>query len=615
MLLNSINISINIILRFYIFAIALIIFIPFYPFFPIAYLDPSWMHALNEAVSKGFRFGSDIVFTYGPLSALATKQYHPDTYFLTVAISSFIAIPYGYMLQYCLKGSNFLMLIFIFISPTASNLAIDVFFMSIPILSFGYSILRKKISIMNAIYFSACCSVLVFIKGSYLLLVIFSIILYSMYIINNRYFKQFIVVIACFFISTVLVHLILGYNANDYINMLYGYSMLTTGYSEAMASYLITYALPMFLGNVILLAYLLVKSTKSEDNILLLPFYILLVISFALLFKGGFVRQMDLFRIATTGSFLALIIALSSDQKKFRYILISVFLFAYLQLIDIHLKTNLNYIGRYFVTSFTNSIDFYENLLSSDDIYQNRYYDALDRIKQQYKLPEVFGSTDLYTNNAAVIIASGNDWSPRPIFQSYAAYTPELADLNRNHVLANPPENVFINVETIDGRFPTLDDGSIWPIFLKSYSPDTSVFDYLLIKRIVDVHLPQHKIIEQSIGVIGEIIAVPQSNKPVFATIELHKTMVGSLKNLFYKPEPLHITVYYDDFGFDTYRIIASMAKSPFLISPMVSNTSEFLNLYEDPSRNKRVRYIKIINNGFGTDWKRDYRIEFRVYE
>ena len=41
-------------------------------------LDPSWMAVLGEASAHGWRFGRDIIFTSGPLSAIYTRWFQPD---------------------------------------------------------------------------------------------------------------------------------------------------------------------------------------------------------------------------------------------------------------------------------------------------------------------------------------------------------------------------------------------------------------------------------------------------------------------------------------------------------------------------------------------------------
>ena len=77
----------------------------------------------------------------------------------------------------------------------------------------------------------------------------------------------------------------------------------------------------------------------------------------------------------------------------------------------------------------------------------------------------------------------GNQWSPRPVLQSYSAYTKELSLQNAAHLLGErAPRNVLFNVQPIDNRLPSLEDGSSWPVLLANYLPSriSNQFVYLV---------------------------------------------------------------------------------------------------------------------------------------
>ena len=71
-----------------------LVVVPFYSTMPGDGLDPSWQLWLNEAVSKKLRFGSDVIFTFGPYSSLFTKNYHPATDSLIILTGILFAIGY-----------------------------------------------------------------------------------------------------------------------------------------------------------------------------------------------------------------------------------------------------------------------------------------------------------------------------------------------------------------------------------------------------------------------------------------------------------------------------------------------------------------------------------------
>ena len=163
-----------------------------------------------------------------------------------------------------------------------------------------------------------------------------------------------------------------------------------------------------------------------------------------------------------------------------------------------------------------------------------------ERLKKQFEGALVFiandtpirslqGTTDVYSYLQAPLLASGQPWSPRPIFQSYQAYTPELARLNIEHLRGNKaPDNIAFRVEPIDNRLPALDDGLSWPFLMHNYSltGDVDAFIYLKKKRsppedhpITEIYSGQHS--------MGSQVPVPVTNDAVFAEIDVQPTLVG----------------------------------------------------------------------------------------
>src|SRR5262249_34379829 len=61
--------------------------------------------------------------------------------------------------------------------------------------------------------------------------------------------------------------------------------------------------------------------------------------------------------------------------------------------------------------------------------------------------------------DAAVL--NGLNYKPHPVFQNYSAYTPALQRLNAEFFKSKPPQYLLWRTGSIDGRFPTLDDGEV----------------------------------------------------------------------------------------------------------------------------------------------------------
>ena len=79
---------------------------------------------------------------------------------------------------------------------------------------------------------------------------------------------------------------------------------------------------------------------------------------------------------------------------------------------------------------------------------------------------------DLLMTDQGIVLAMGLHYDPRPVFQSYSAYTPELARRNEAHFAnANAPRFVILKMQPIDGRLPMQEDGLALTMLLRRYRP------------------------------------------------------------------------------------------------------------------------------------------------
>lgn len=112
----------------------------------------------------------------------------------------------------------------------------------------------------------------------------------------------------------------------------------------------------------------------------------------------------------------------------------------------------------------------------------------------------------------------------------------------------------------------------------------------------------------------GEIVNLPQSNQPIFAQIEIKPTILGRIATILFKPSQLRMSLELNNGIKKQYRIIAGMAKSGFVISPLIENTTEFGMLYgkEGLLDVKLVKSIIIApRDGKTMHWNEEYTVIF----
>ena len=228
---------------------------------------------------------------------------------------------------------------------------------------------------------------------------------------------------------------------------------------------------------------------------------------------------------------------------------------------------------------------------------------ALEDMRKALPLDRTGGSADVYSYRQDILLANGLAWNPRPVFQSFQAYTPALQALNAAHLEgSNSPQQLYFRPETIDGRLPALDDGSSWPIIRSRYEIADIAGDYAhLSRREHPVAVSMESLAPYKIN-FGEDLTLEDLKSAVFAQLDIHTTLAGRLLSLLYKPPILYIQVVTEPASSEgrgerrEFRLIPGEAASGFLLSPLVISTSDFIAWMQD-SKGTAVQRMSIRAN------------------
>jgi len=200
---------------------------------------------------------------------------------------------------------------------------------------------------------------------------------------------------------------------------------------------------------------------------------------------------------------------------------------------------------------------------------------AVATIRGANPLPPLPGGVDVYSYAQAVLLAHDVDFRPRPVFQSYMAYTPRLAQANAAFLLdSRAPEWILFRVEPIDRGMPSLDDAASWPLLLTRYRFERSLAHFALLQRRA---VP----LTWALAPLGLVetttntrVAVPAG--VVWARIDLHDTFADrALRTLFTGPL-VYLDLIRRDGRAQGFRLVPALARDGFLLSPPIENTLQF---------------------------------------
>ena len=115
----------------------------------------------------------------------------------------------------------------------------------------------------------------------------------------------------------------------------------------------------------------------------------------------------------------------------------------------------------------------------------------------------------------------------------------------------------------------------------------------------------------------GEAIPLPETNTPIMARIQLKPSLLGKLISLLFKPSRLQIRLTLKSGRTQTYRFIANMAQTEFMISPLIENSGEFQHLYlNDGSLSaKKIKSIMVDVTRNPELWKDSFKLELLALE
>ena len=180
------------------------------------------------------------------------------------------------------------------------------------------------------------------------------------------------------------------------------------------------------------------------------------------------------------------------------------------------------------------------------------------------------GTVDAEPWDIAAVVANGWRWQPRPVFQSYAAFTPALDNLNARHIQSpGAADFVLVNWESIDSRHPFFDDPSSWRARLIRYASDYADPRALLMRR---RSAPALRISEPlGAGALrwNQDAAVPSSTDWVILHADVRPTTWGKLRKLLFRLDPIWLHVEFRSGHKERWRVMRPNLETGVLINQL----------------------------------------------
>ncbi len=561
------------------------------PGFPATDLDASWRMVLGKFFVEGRQFGTDVVFTYGPLGFVMGKTYWGGQWASLIGWQVgqavvFAAVVYGQGAR--LTGySRIFYFVFFFLFGLSYE---DAMHQTIIALA-GFELIRRSNLPWrwSSVALLALLATLSLVKFTNLLLGLFLVLLAGGMELWLR--RRFLALrVPALFLGFYLAGWMLcGQHLGNIPAYLHSSWEISQGYQDAMGSS--CPPLQLYLGVTVLLlmvSYVLLNLVTHPDRFRGLALTLGAGAYLYLNWKHGFIRA-DGHQVGFYYAVLTVIVTsplLLEDAPRFglpkRLLLIVA---ALLSLLSLELvlpglvrgilgaaqhKVDMN-VG--FALGRDNTRGLYETKLQTEK-------DALDMIRTKAMVGR--STIDVLGFEQAVAVFNNFNYQPRPVFQGYSAYTPYLSRLNYDYYASDrAPEFVLFKLQTLDYRLSTMDDPHVLRLLVQRYTYLFTEQGFTLWKRKpgpFDAAAFEPKPLRSTPVRLGQKIDLADlADRNIWVEIDYRFSLLGKLRRFTFKPPVVNLRIT-DQKGYESvHRLPRSIGRAGFMLNPVIDDLLDFM--------------------------------------
>lgn len=559
-------------------------FLPLLPPPPFAHLDSSWMLGLGLAWELGFKVGTDVVFTYGPLGALVTGQYWRATYLPALFFWAIIAGTAGWLAIASARGvaertRHLVAFMLLALTPDSAVLALPLAFVL-----HGWKTRR-----MTAAAWIGCFTLGLLAMTKFTCVPQCAAALACGLAMRRPDLRTAAAAGVLAVLGVAAAFAWAGQPLGSLPAYLLNASEVTRHYPDAMQWPVFYYYRQLIIEQLLSMTTLAISAAaacgaiavaawrrpRAELPRISLAAYGLAIT--AIVFRHGTTRGDYIHFTPAILSLAAVILAWYPAAGTPRRWIFALALALAAGLIATTPAAKRLLVGRCLDTLRGTRLV----LAASDprttlDAAVARHADGVRRD---------FG--DAYPKSGSIDVISfeqhlllGGDprrWRPRPVIQSYSAYSRRLASMNAARLRAvDGPEWLIVAPQTIDNRLPTMDDAAAWEVLRTHYRlARRHERSHLVLERRPRPDTPPAWFTEARTVSATDWVDVPatRSDDGLYVSIECPRGIGNRLVALVWKPPLRLLDVRLSSGKTMRYRLPSAIAKAGFLIQPLIVDT------------------------------------------
>lgn len=579
---------------------------------PGAGIDGAWQEVIGYGAHHGWQWGRDVVFTFGPLGFLVSNPYEGEAIGAGLAFNTFLVLAFALGVLAVLHRD----------SPRWSigAFALVVF----PAAMMGRSAHRMFGLLAALVYFQRSgdawplqALILAAAAGVYATVYISSGVLglgiFLLLDVSRLLHRRPPIFAPVFVLALILSYLSAGQEAQHLPQFLRGSTELIMGYAGAMSAVggRTEIAGFLLLSSLVFATVLWSEWARVRHDVNGWDALLLMAVVGAhwfVTFKGGFVRH-DAHSVlawqilAMTSTVYAAMRWRDLGPRRVRWSLIGFSMAACVaSIVAAEQEVSVGSLARRPVQVLMRqpALALMELIHAMIDPAEwrrtllEKRTQVFSEIRDADPLPVVDGSVDVIPNVQSAVFAHGLSYRPRPVFQDYTAYTPWLIELNRSHYRSpTAAQYVLFRPETIDNRYPLMDQATAVNELLTLYDPLALEHDWLVLKRRTEALRAVSVNLRESTAMLGQWVSLEPVNEPVLLTVSPPSSLVSWLLTFLFRPPTLALTVRLADGSEQQFRLIEGIARSGFLLSPLIESSLAFAAVATD--RWAAVEHLRVV--------------------
>ena len=217
------------------------------------------------------------------------------------------------------------------------------------------------------------------------------------------------------------------------------------------------------------------------------------------------------------------------------------------------------------------------------------------KIKFPSEVRRVIGDSpiDIVPSEISLVAANDLNWRPRPVFQSYSAYTKYLDNANFNSLSRGDRKYLIYSFSSIDGRNPFFDEPRTFFYILCHYklllnfkNPNGDNYA-LLEKREQNSCISNFAEEKDYVAWDMPIKLNSRIDKIINIKFNFKHSLLGKFSKVLFRSSPVELRVVYSDGTINYYRMVQDSASNGILVSHLARNEQEAFLLFKDSISSK----------------------------